>query len=109
MERLTTHDPNRQLFVCSANYKSWNEIYDRLAYYEDLDEQGRLVVLPCKVGDTVYRVWPYRKPIITEHKMHDITEIAKYIDAFGITFGKTVFLTREEAEKALEVSENEPI
>lgn len=35
MERLTTHDPDRQLVVCSANYKSWNEIYDRLAAYED--------------------------------------------------------------------------
>lgn len=56
MERLTTHDPNRQLLVCSANYKSWNEIYDRLAYYEDLEEQGRLIVLPCKVGDTLYVV-----------------------------------------------------
>ena len=28
----------------------------RLARYEDAEEQGRMVILPCKVGDTVYRM-----------------------------------------------------
>ncbi len=30
------------------------ELREKLKYYEDLEEQGRLLVLPCKVGDTVY-------------------------------------------------------
>ena len=32
---------------------------DKLAAYEDAEEQGRLVILPCKVGDTVYYLDPY--------------------------------------------------
>ena len=117
MKRLTTHDPDRQLFVCSANYKSWNEIYDRLAYYEDLEEQGRLVVLPCKVGDTVWGVvfntrdcpncvgiggcfgCSKANPIDvyrTDFKLHMVEEI-----------GRTLFLTRAEAEAAMKgVSED---
>lgn len=30
----------------------------RLKYYEDLEEQGKLLKLPCVVGDTVYRICP---------------------------------------------------
>lgn len=30
------------------------EVTDKLAHYEDLEEQGRLITLPCKIGDTVY-------------------------------------------------------
>lgn len=30
------------------------EVLNKLKYYEDLEEQGRLIELPCKVGDTVY-------------------------------------------------------
>lgn len=37
-----------------ANY--WGEAIDRLAAYEDLEEQSRLVALPCKEGDTIYRI-----------------------------------------------------
>ena len=29
---------------------------EKLADYEDLEEQGVLVILPCKVGDTVYAI-----------------------------------------------------
>lgn len=40
-------------------------LIDRLAIYEDAEEQGRLVVLPCKVGDTVY-LKTIRKQMIIE-------------------------------------------
>lgn len=57
MERLTTHDPDRQLVVCSANYKSWNEIYDRLAAYEDAgltpEEIEELLERIAEVGKTL--------------------------------------------------------
>ena len=61
---------------------------------------GRLVVLPCKVGDTVYRIFnpPSREPVISAHTLMSVDYIVRWIDKFG----KTVFLTREEAEKALE-------
>lgn len=64
------------------------------------EKDGRLVVLPCKVGDTVWRIkrtfeeYPDRsKPYI---------EPSGFLlqDVFNIS--KTVFLTREEAESALE-------
>ena len=42
------------------NFDDQNENYcgaaiDKLAYYEDLEEQGKLAILPCKIGDTVYQ------------------------------------------------------
>lgn len=36
----------------------WAEALEKLAAYEDEEEQGLLVHLPCKVGDTVYRICP---------------------------------------------------
>ena len=98
------------------------EAIDRLAYYKDMEEQGRLVVLPCKVGDTVYitepRFYNYelhegvQKGICEGYTMHDeygwVVKVklekgephTLYYYNFS-KFGKTVFLTREEAEQAL--------
>ena len=76
------------------------------------DKDGRLVVLPhCKLGDTVY--WLHDKKI-TECRVYRIQENTKGVQiaikstvshgVFSVDdyFGKTIFLTREEAEKALE-------
>lgn len=65
MERLTIHTQvGTELVACKDCYKPAclgcdyiKKAFSRLAYYEDLEEQGRLVVLPCKVGDTVYRLF----------------------------------------------------
>lgn len=38
----------------NENYSG--EAIDKLAYYEDMEEQGRLLILPCKEGDTIYRI-----------------------------------------------------
>lgn len=86
--------------------------------YKTLEEQGLLIELPCKVGDIVYKVNKTKKNI----KEHEIIKIdystidnqhftmefifKDYDSCFYHHFGKTVFLTREEAKKALEV-ENE--
>ena len=41
---------------------------DKLATYEDAEEQGRLVILPCKIGDTIYEVsYENREFVIKEH------------------------------------------
>ena len=96
----------------------------KLAEYEQLEEQGLLVRLPCKVGDTVYRVNAGAKqPIIpmTVSEIHFLcykNERAVRFDAIGKEdmgescyrledIGKIVFLTREEAEKKLEAIKNE--
>lgn len=80
------------------------------------DKDGRVVVLPCKVGDTVYWV---NGAVITECKVHRIQKNRNglYIclksnvshGAFraDLSIGKTVFLTREEAEKVLEAMKDE--
>lgn len=81
---------------------------EKLAEYETAEEEGRLVVLPCKVGDTVYLPNKYMKRIVS----FNIVEFYIFKDGYAILdnfeneyeiedFGKTVFLTREEAEKAL--------
>lgn len=76
--------------------------YERLRKLAEADKDGRLVVLPCKVGDTVYRL-----QYVEESPGHLIVDAVpikfslSWIDALG----KTVFLTREDAEKALEVKD----
>ena len=110
MERLSEQlrwwatECDRTNYGCQAR-KSLVEAADRLAYYEDMEEQGRLVVLPCKVGDTVYfiahqfQMFPkyYWERVIVEYT---ITSYADYFTQTE-TLGKTVFLTREDAERAL--------
>ena len=82
-----------------------------------------VIVPPCKVGDTVYALSQMRDkrilPFISEYEVTSISvgkkkcivyhEMDGYIKLFKQDdFGKTVFLTKEEAEKALaERSENE--
>lgn len=82
----------------------------RIAEDDKAREDGRLVELPCKVGDTAFYIGFGRvdeeKVIafdISETGYRAITEI-DYEDRFGFDeneFGKTVFLTRQEAEAAL--------
>ena len=77
---------------------------DRLEELAEADKDGRLVVLPCKVGDTVYRIFnPLScEPVISAHTLMSVDYIVRWIDKFG----KTVFLTREEAEAALEATKD---
>ena len=101
-----------------------DKILTKLCDYEDLEEQGLLVKLPCKVGDTVYRVNAGAKqPIIpmTVSEIHFLcykNERAVRFDAIGKEdmgescyrledIGRIVFLTREEAVKKLEEPKNE--
>lgn len=84
--------------------------------YEDLEEQNRLIKLPCAVGDTVYRINKGKKePIIpmlvigiairNENELviqtKDIADDNHNLYSKN-SIGKTVFLTKEEAESALE-------
>ena len=83
---------------------------NRLAEYEDLEEQGRLVTLPCKIDDTIYYINKYDNIVESDIvKFFTITKdgikpILKYHNKKFWNFyewGKNVFLTREEAEAAL--------
>lgn len=100
------------------------ELLEELKSYKDLEEQGLLVRLPCKVGDTVYRVNAGAKqPIIpmTVSEIHFLcykNERAVRFDAIDKEYmgescyrlediGRIVFLTHEEAEKKLEEMKND--
>lgn len=84
-----------------------DEIADKLAEYEDAEEQGRLIKLPCKVGDRVFVV---ERDEVKAYTVNHFTIIKNGVYAYLVIsyseksivgvddFGKTVFLTREEAE-----------
>lgn len=64
--------------------------------YKDLEEQGKLLKLPCAVGDLVYEPYQFMGDGAWEIDIHKI----RIEDLKNI--GKTVFLTEEEARDALE-------
>lgn len=91
-------------YNCSWEYvKNWL-LDDRLRELDEADKDGRLVVLPCKVGDTVYRLFAGNpdNPVIATLKINTVAEAVKLIGKMGMHKYIGTFLTREEAEKALE-------
>ena len=88
------------------------EMLEKLAHYEELEEQGRLIELPCKIGDTVYGIRRYQDRIV---KAGTVSEMFYNRDGELIIaiknvcrgcWGRQIFETREEAEAALK-GENE--
>lgn len=89
---------------------------DKWKEYKKLEEQGLLVRLPCKVGE---KLWCIVNSAIRELRVYRFdmpafgtTDIVfRYADGFKLKrfvgeIGKTIFLTREEAEKKLEEMQN---
>ena len=76
---------------------------DRLRELAEADKDGRCVVLPCKVGDTVWRIKRTFETYPDKSEPYIEPDAFLLQDVFNI--GKTVFLTREEAEKALQEME----
>ena len=94
--------------------------YERLRKLAEADKDGQLVVLPCKVGQRVFALLDTDKHISEcEVKQIGMGNKIGFIGLepigargreYGISlngFGKTVFRTREEAEKALEAMKDE--
>lgn len=66
-------------------FKQEADWLEELKRYRDLEEQGRLLVLPCKVGDVVYEIIEETVPnhyfYISEYKVQDVsTRGIKYAD-----------------------------
>lgn len=80
------------------NCKTIDDVIDKLATYEDADEQGRLLRLPCKVGATVYL-------IESNGKVVPRTADMMFLGVLWDEYGKEWFLTKEEAEAKLEEME----
>ena len=133
MERLTKRN---SLFFTDEMIKKYdvpgmpdNQVYwdamDKLCSYEDAEEDGRMIILPCKPGDTVYLL---RGGNYNHIERAEVVEIDfkktpfgdkcclvepvgrrgclfKYYDS---DFGKTIFLTREAAEQEMLRKNGEP-
>ena len=97
-----------------------NTPISRLVELAEADKDGRVVVLPCKVGQRVFALMDMDKHISEcEVKRISMGNKIGFIGfepigargrEYGVVlngFGKTVFLTREEAEKALEARKDE--
>ena len=142
MERLTDRNADGDYFYpkcfekCDGlgasrkcdNCEITTSICEKLGKYEDLEEQGRLIKLPFKIGDIIYRVNAGAKePVIkmrvlqVNYKQLREDRIIIRIDAMNDNdmgescylledFGKNVFITKSEAEaklKELRGGENE--
>lgn len=132
MERLTERNPSwidDEMWerACEPDCEEIDAVYRKLKTYEDAEEQGLLLKLPCKVGDTVYCIFSrYTKctPNSTEFDEYSCqgceyecdSKKYKYIQdmrAYSLdwivtnlkNFYKTVFLTKEKAEAKLKEME----
>ena len=82
---------------------------DKLMELVQAKRKGRCIVLPCKKGDTVWRIVHDAAPHITKDRCTDIKYENRDIWVHligdrvmgGWNFGKLLFLTREDAEAAL--------
>lgn len=130
MERLTERNPlwiDDEMWerACEPDCEEIDAVYRKLKEYEDAEEQGLLLRLPCKVGDTLYRVNKGAKePVIMMrviqlyikqiHKDRTVMRIDAINDAdmgescyLPCDIGERIFLTREEAEAKLKEIERE--
>ena len=98
MERLTNSNKEIPTLVDNAEY--WLQVYFKLKDYEDLEEQGRLIKLPCKVGDTVYHV--------VQGRIVEVSNVDLFFLLLSVAenrFNNSVFLTKSEAEQKLKEME----
>lgn len=126
MERLTRRSANGTGVYATPSGEpvKWEDnrhnVLQKLADYEDLEEQGRLVKLPCKVGDVVYRInIGAMKPLIplrvVEYRFKIVGNCIREkiccsddflckqpsIIYYAEDIGNKVFLTKSEAEVKL--------
>ena len=120
MKRHTFMSDGYYAISGEENFDDQDENYcgaaiDKLAYYEDLEEQERLIVLPCKIGTPVYFIafdkcfggkccWledgRCTKEQSPEYCPQEVLETKYSMEMYR--YGTRVFLTREEAEAAIE-------
>ena len=127
-ERLINKGTNGEFWVsdtdCTRAKGKLQAVMEKLYKYETAEDEGRLVVFPCRVGDVVYAIedkyyeYLYHKGIQKGHvcRFEYDKEWFAWIHIDGCNkdlqiayktsnFNQTVFLTKEEAEKALKEME----
>lgn len=115
MDRLTERDEfgNADIievdsaeFQLSLDFDDFNRVtnaLNKLAEYEDLEEQGRLLKLPCAVGDTVYTAcsWGIESGVVGSIKIISDRIFVNNIQGQMIGEAGNIFLTKSAAERAL--------
>lgn len=98
---------------CSTcEYCAIYKAIQKLAYYEDMEEQGKLLALPCNPGDTVYYIYmdcpaDYKESYCIDHQggcsncHHRVGAIMSKKYTLN-DVGMPVYLTEQEAYEALE-------
>lgn len=112
-------DADMVIEVTAKQLKEYENILTDLKKYKDLEAEGKLLKLPCKVGDTIWYVeeddddYPIKLEIDSISRNDNDTWYYTYDDdsnKYGFIdsdFGETVFFTKEEAEMKLkEITEN---
>ena len=111
-DNCTLHSP------CTGSCSKWNvwyrDVLEKLWQYEIAEQEGKLMILPCKIGSTVYIIkdncdYPddcYQSKLCDKCKYRNIyieedTFLLKDIIDNLDDFGKTIFLKKEEAERIL--------
>ena len=127
MERLTNIGSNGEIWITdndeTRRFGRKESAYKKLAEYETLEEQGLLLRLPCKVGDTIYEVsYENREFVIKEHivkefiyRTYRFPRIEIYCEnenGFLVCnnigeLDECLFLTKEEAEQKLKEMESD--
>ena len=103
----TQKDIDRLMELSNENQFGRNEAYYKLQHYEDLEEQGKLIKLPCKIGDTVYGIRRYQDRIVKAGVVSEMfyNKNMKLIIVIKNlcrgSWGENIFGTKEEAEAAL--------
>lgn len=107
MERLTKTYSDGSFGVadnipCGENSYTFKDLFvKKLGEYEDLEEHGRLLKLPCKDGDIIYSVVQDGLTIV------ELRFSLGFYARRGNDIGKTVFLTKSEAEAKLKELQGE--
>ena len=93
------------------------KVLRRLAEYEEAEEQGLVAVLPVPIGTTVYEFEPLNKIVkgctartVIKYTVYDDSIWFNFADGYMKDikdFGKTIFLTKEEAEQRLKEMESD--
>lgn len=111
-ERLTIRNSDGS--VSQPTHSTFEKVFNRLAELEDKIENGTLIKLPCKVGDTIWWISSNNRDII-EVVVNSIRLVKdriilfveeKGVGEYSIMFVSDIFLTREEAEKRLKELQN---
>lgn len=114
MERLTIKAPSGLIHLGDNEADTINRAIKKLSDYEDLEEQGLLFRLPCKVGDVLEWVDALGEKhtdtvncIYIEQGLNDIQIETLCCQIGANEIGKTVLFVKEEAEAALEKMKGE--